>query len=359
MASYKVAQDVEADDKLIGPFGFRQFIYLIVVAAAGFLGYGLWNLFPPLAVLPLPIILLFGALALPLRKDQPMETYLAAMVSFYLKPHNRLWKPDGVEHILEITAPKTVDESLTKGFNASEADRRLTYLADIADSRGWAIRHATSPGSSMISDVYNDAQATQDILDDNGNIAQTFGNLIDRANAAHRQEVINRIHAPQLSATVALPAMPAWQQTAMPATPASQQFSSPQQPPAQTYAIPAMPAQDLAPSQQPATSSVAYNPYPSIHQTVIQPMSAQPAPPQQQPRPATVAAPQRPQQPTPQRVTNPQSDEQSTSGTPVSPDIINLASNSKNLSVETIAHEAKKLHSKRKHDDGEVIISLR
>ena len=27
MAVYKVPQDVEADDKLIGPFSFRQFIY--------------------------------------------------------------------------------------------------------------------------------------------------------------------------------------------------------------------------------------------------------------------------------------------------------------------------------------------
>ena len=35
MATYKVPQDVEADDKLIGPFSFRQFIYLIVVALAG------------------------------------------------------------------------------------------------------------------------------------------------------------------------------------------------------------------------------------------------------------------------------------------------------------------------------------
>ena len=32
MAVYKVPQDVEADDKLIGPFGFRQFIYLLMVA---------------------------------------------------------------------------------------------------------------------------------------------------------------------------------------------------------------------------------------------------------------------------------------------------------------------------------------
>ncbi|MCF0232804.1 MAG: PrgI family protein, partial [Enterococcus sp.] len=32
MAQYKVPQNVEADDKLLGPFSFRQFIYLLVAA---------------------------------------------------------------------------------------------------------------------------------------------------------------------------------------------------------------------------------------------------------------------------------------------------------------------------------------
>jgi hypothetical protein len=39
MAVYKVPQDVEAEDKLIGPFSFRQFIYLIIVAGAGAIGW--------------------------------------------------------------------------------------------------------------------------------------------------------------------------------------------------------------------------------------------------------------------------------------------------------------------------------
>ena len=78
MAVYKVPQDVEADDKLIGPFSFRQFIYLVIVAMAIMMAWGLAQLFVPLAVLPLPIVVFFGALALPLRKDQPMEIYMAA-----------------------------------------------------------------------------------------------------------------------------------------------------------------------------------------------------------------------------------------------------------------------------------------
>ena len=93
MAQYKVPQDVEADDKLLGPFSFRQFVYLLIAGGLLALAIGLFQLFPLLAIIPLPPILLLVALALPLRKDQPMETYLAALVSYYLKPHVRLWTP--------------------------------------------------------------------------------------------------------------------------------------------------------------------------------------------------------------------------------------------------------------------------
>ena len=101
MSTYKVPQDVEADDKLIGPFSFRQFIYLGIVAMAGALAWALSNLFLPLAIIPLPIILFFGAIALPLRKDQPMEIYMAAMLSFIMKPHQRKWDPALNQLILE------------------------------------------------------------------------------------------------------------------------------------------------------------------------------------------------------------------------------------------------------------------
>src|SRR6478735_1446223 len=129
MATYKVPQDVEADDKLIGPFSFRQFIYLIIVALLGVAAWGLSQLFIGLVVVPLPAIILFGALALPLRKDQPMEIYMAAMVSFYLKPHRRLWDPEGIESVIEISAPKVVEVQRTKDLSQTEAAQRLSYLA--------------------------------------------------------------------------------------------------------------------------------------------------------------------------------------------------------------------------------------
>jgi hypothetical protein len=193
MAVYKVPQDVEADDKLIGPFSFRQFIYLIIVAMASALAWGLGQLFIPLAIIPTPIILFFGAIALPLRKDQPMEIYMAAMWSFFLKPHMRRWDPDGIESLIEVTAPKSLDIQFTKDISQDEAQRRLDYLAGIVDSRGWAIRgpqtQISTPNSPMISDVYLDAQKAEDILANDTHRAQSLSQKLDQSDSNRMDEI--------------------------------------------------------------------------------------------------------------------------------------------------------------------------
>jgi len=325
MATYKVPQDVEADDKLIGPFSFRQFIYLIIVAIAGVIAWGLAQLFIGLVIIPLPIILLFGALALPLRKDQPMEIYLAAIVSFYLKPHKRLWDPDGVESLIEITVPKTVEIHRTKDITQADAAQRFSYLANIVDSQGWAIRGegagAQSMSTTINNDVYVEAQSAQDVLDGTGSVAQSFNTLMDQEAGRIRQEAINRMHNPvPVAAPVAPP--PIYQQPVSP-TP---------QNPAVAYAAPA----PITPDPQAPT----YNPYPDIQQMVIQPMND---PSHQANQSIPIPPPQTP--PT-------------TSDKAPSADIINLANNP-DLSIETIAREAHRIQQKEDDLSEEVVISLR
>ena len=205
MSRYKVAQDVEAEDKILGPFSFRQFIYLLVAAAGIALAWGLSQVFLPLAVIPVPIILLFGALALPLRKDQPMEVYLAAIVSFYTKPRRRMWQPDGINSLIEITVPEKVEIERTKNLSQDEAERRLAYLSQLADSHGWSIRHTRVPDAqgSMISDVYFEAQQTSDMFDDNSSEARAMTRRIEQSNQARRRAAIERMQAPP----AALPAI--------------------------------------------------------------------------------------------------------------------------------------------------------
>lgn len=192
MSSYKVPQDVEAEDKLLGPFTFRQFIYLIIVAIAIALAWGLAQILLPLAILPLPIIIFFGALALPLRKDQPMEIYMAAVVSYFLRPKKRLWQPDGIDSPVEITVPKIIEKQLAKDISPDEAFNRLGYLAEVVDSEGWSIRGPGSqpPSVAMTYDIYAEANTTADMLDSDNSLSQSIDTLMDKQDSAHRKELM-------------------------------------------------------------------------------------------------------------------------------------------------------------------------
>ena len=353
MASYKVAQDVEAEDKLLGPFSFRQFIYLIIAAMGGIIGYGLSQIFTPLFIVTLPIVVFFLVLALPLRKDQPMEIYLAAIVSFHLKPRRRLWQPDGVESLIEITVPRETERSLIKDLSSDETDRRLEYLAAIADTQGWSVRNYTeSHGTSMNSDVYNEAQSHEDIFDDSGSVSQSFNTMISQADASRRQSLIANMQQP----TAPEPQV---------VTPANSAFA-PTSPPSQPAAGPVQPVATIT---SPATASqdVQYNPYPANMRqhvinpsTQVSPLAQQPqaAPPPDQAIDSTATAPV-PTADTSAPAPQPEPPTQSTSDTPISPDIISLASNN-DLTIETIAREAHRIEQKQKQeDDQEVIISLR
>lgn len=189
MAQYKVPQDVEADDKLIGPFSFRQFVYLLAAGGLLALGVALFQLFPLLAIIPLPFILLFLALALPLKKDQPMETYLAAVVSYYLKPKNRLWVPGQSESTIKITAPKKVEESRTRDITGEEATHRLSFLVDIVDTGGYAIKGASV--SPVREDLVAEANTVTDMFENSR--FNNIGNAIARNENERHEEVMKEM----------------------------------------------------------------------------------------------------------------------------------------------------------------------
>lgn len=202
MAVYKVPQDVEADDKLIGPFSFRQFIYLIIVAISGAAAWGLAQLFIPLAIVPLPFIIFFAALALPLRKDQPMETYLSAVVSFYfLKPRKRFWQPDGIDSFVTIIPPKDEDVRRTKDLDEDEATRRLGYLADLVDSHGWSVRGAgvPVPDTSINTDLYYESQTTQDMMDADNAESQRLTQSLAESDENARQTAISQMQSTSIT----------------------------------------------------------------------------------------------------------------------------------------------------------------
>lgn len=302
MAQYKVPQDVEADDKLLGPFTFRQFIYLIVAAGLIALAWALFQVFPLLVIIPVPLILFFGALALPLKKDQPMETYLAAIVSYYLKPRKRTWEPGQPESTIRITAPKIIEAPRTRDISQEEATHRLSFLAEIVDSEGHAIKGNTS--SPIREEVYAEANSTTDMFEAAMLPSSGLEQKIQDESAARHAEAIERMRAAIESA-----------ETINPADASITKFNEPK------------------PTISTTTSDVVVTPMSApIPQATPQPQSPTTIPPPtSQTPPPSVAADITP-----------------------APQLNNLAYDDK-LSVATIEKEAKRIQ--QKHDD-EVYISL-
>lgn len=242
MATYKVIQDIEAEDKLIGPFGIRQFIYLIIVAVSGFIMFRI--LISPvwfLGFILLPHTLFFALLALPIGGEQPTETWLLAKIRFSLKPRRRIWDQSGVQNLVTITAPKKEEKVLVHDMSEGEIRSRLQALANTIDSRGWAIKNvnvnmftpAYAGAAGQSSDRLVDIGAVQqvpdyavtpvdDMLDEQNNPrAQNLDRMISASSKAHREQIVNSMKnanaGSQQNTPLPNPALPTANTRAIPA----------------------------------------------------------------------------------------------------------------------------------------------
>ena len=345
MAQYKVPQDVEADDKLLGPFSFRQFVYLMIAAGLCFVAFLLFQIFPLLVIIPIPFIFFLGILALPLKKDQPMETYLSAVVDFYLKPQKRIWMPGQSDTSITITAPKNVEENRTKDLSQEEAGRRLSFLANIVDTEGYAIKDTNS---NLRDDVASEAAQIQDIYEVNHNY--TLDHSLEQSTAAHHAQLVEQMRNAINQKSIYGSAAPA-------------------QTPQISHQTPVAPVPSPTPASVPA-AAIAPNPTPQYQAPAISIPTAMPTP-----APAPMQAPmQAPVQPSAPNI--------SASAATIQPDMAEIhealtapaeapapeptpeqnaemqaLANNSDFSIETIAKQAKRIQEKQSNDN-EVYISL-
>lgn len=244
MATYKVLQDIEAEDKLVGPLTLRQFIYAAVTAICLYISFLLATKGAAfLLVIFVPPALVSGFFAFPWGREQPTEIWALAKLRFMVKPRKRIWNQSGVKEMVTITAPKKIELIYTNGLSQTEVTSRLHALADTIDSRGWAIKNiqtgAPIPnpvigqnpadsdrlvGVNILPEVQPIANvpATDDMLDEqNSPIARQFDQMIKQSNTQHHERIMQEISQAQAARTTPAPT-PA---TAQPAsTPADYWF---------------------------------------------------------------------------------------------------------------------------------------
>lgn len=367
MATYKVIQDIEAEDHILGPLSLRQFIFAIIAVLCFYFCYLVLSKHVGfLVIIFLPPGLFTAFFAFPFGKDQPTEVWALAKLRFLFKPRRRIWDQSGAKDLVSVTAPKKVEENRTNGLSQTEVKSRLSALANTIDSRGWAIKNInvnlySQPGvlptgndsdrlidvSSMPQEVPNyDVQAADDILDAQSNpIAQQFDQMITASSQAHRQQLVNMLNQPAAAqpttAASNAPAADYWfmnQPVAQSQLPKNQavftksQMVVPGSDDAQQVAVQA--AEPTADEEALAERIKEQHEQPEVayaHMKTIQPIDYQ-----QTQAAAVAATPPQPQ--------------------PTSPELLQLATNN-DLNVATIARQA----NKSEHPDdesGEVVIAL-
>ncbi|HVE80895.1 MAG TPA: PrgI family protein [Candidatus Dormibacteraeota bacterium] len=140
MAQYKVPQNVEAEDKILGPLTLKQFIYALIGIGYGFLTFAIFQgtLLPLFFIVGLPPALLMLALGLYQKDDQPLEAYFLAMVNFIVKPKQRFWQKEPIAEVfrLEVPAPKPHEPKK----DITKLAGQLEKLGQIVDTRGWSTK---------------------------------------------------------------------------------------------------------------------------------------------------------------------------------------------------------------------------
>ena len=227
MGQYKVPQNVEAEDKIIGPLTFKQFIYAIIGVVWAGITFLILNKFIALYIIVgLPPTILFLLLAFYTRDGQNFEQLLIAIAGFYSQSRKRLWVKESVVVTFKVE-PRQVEAEQSQR-NPAEIRSELDRLASTIDSRGWnqppmVTESGISPGTVMpstrlvepVAPTASEApEAAADMLDlKESPLALNLAQLINNVSADLRAEAIDQMNettaarktAPSTSVTTPAP----------------------------------------------------------------------------------------------------------------------------------------------------------
>jgi hypothetical protein len=222
MGTYKVLQNIEAEDKLFGPLTLKQFIFAAVGLVLGYMSFFvLTKGLPFLVIIFAPPAMFFLFLAFPWKQEQPTEVWMLAKLRFMFKPRKRIWDQVGIKELVTITVPKKEEKAYTDGLSQTEVKSRLKALADTIDSRGWALKNAAMNGYSMptgptmssngsdrlvdlpqttpVPDI--DIKPNADVLDTQNNpLAQHLGEMVTISEQQHREQLMQQMQQAAQSA---------------------------------------------------------------------------------------------------------------------------------------------------------------
>lgn len=138
--SYKIPQNVDLEDKILGPFTLKQFLYLLAAGVLTFIHFSVWYTAAPPVFFTLTFFTWILAVAFVFIKpnDQPFSKFIFSFVNFALKPQRRVWRRIPSLDQIELHDSTEDIPQVAPGPSPDEVRSRLGRLAHIVDTRGWS-----------------------------------------------------------------------------------------------------------------------------------------------------------------------------------------------------------------------------
>ena len=147
---YKVPQNIDIEDKVIGFMTLRQFIVLLVGLMIGIIVYQSLR-FAPKAVAIIsaaPFVLVGGVVAFYKYNEKPLETFLVEASRSLVKARRRVWKKEPFDphaHPIMQRVQNDKPAPIQKG-EVTEIRGELDALAHLVDSGGYAGQASPADG---------------------------------------------------------------------------------------------------------------------------------------------------------------------------------------------------------------------
>jgi hypothetical protein len=129
---FKIPQNVQAEDKIVGPLTLKQ---LIIVGVGGGIDYFLYISLAKLYVLTVWVlpVLFIGIITLSVAfvkiKGIPFLEFLFLSIEFHSKPKKRMWTQGGAEVFVSVTQPRPK----TKAELEQEKQQKQAPVKDLSN----------------------------------------------------------------------------------------------------------------------------------------------------------------------------------------------------------------------------------
>jgi hypothetical protein len=145
---FKVPQNIDMADRIVGPLTLIQFLYLLV---GGIIVYALFSTIAPInptlfLALAGPITLFSLALAFLKIQDQPFPKFVAAFFIYIRRPKARVWFKDGRAANSVVITPNPVVADQSPARKELKRDQ-LQQLATTLDQTSQAMNTGGSGGA--------------------------------------------------------------------------------------------------------------------------------------------------------------------------------------------------------------------